>query len=312
VPRTGSLGPLRQRLDELNVAQAAHSERLFGVLSRTSDGFCDEWSRAIGEEQVAFLQGYGRGLRALGRAAWYGDFLKTRRTQGDHPVAATPVQVPADRDVLHEVEAKDLLRAAGLPVIPTRLATSEAVAVEVARGYGYPVAAKVVSPQVVHKSDQGGVRLGIASDEALTQAFGDLQAVVERIPGGVFDGVAVQPMAAAGVELVVGAHRDPQFGPVVVVGLGGVFVEVPGDVALRVAPISLRDAESMLDEFRGRPLLEGAHGGRGVDRLALANTLCTLAELMIQEPRIASVDLNPVFGYPDGVLAVDARVQLRG
>jgi acyl-CoA synthetase (NDP forming) len=142
VPRTGSLGPLRQRLDELNVAQAAHSERLFGVLSRTSDGFCDEWSRAIGEEQVAFLQGYGRGLRALGRAAWYGDFLKTRRTQGDHPVAATPVQVPADRDVLHEVEAKDLLRAAGLPVIPTRLATSEAVAVEVARGYGYPVATR--------------------------------------------------------------------------------------------------------------------------------------------------------------------------
>jgi acetyltransferase len=220
-------------------------------------------------------------------------------------------QVPAGREVLHEVEAKDLLRGAGLAVIPTTLATSAAAAVEVAQAFGYPVAAKVVSPQVVHKSDQGGVRLGIVSDDALTQAFGDLRAVVERIPGGVFNGVAVQPMAAAGVELVIGAHRDPQFGPVVMVGLGGIFVEVLRDVALRVAPLSLLDAEAMLDELRGRPLLEGARGGGGVDRVALTNMLCTLAELMVQEPRIASVDLNPVFGYPDGVLAVDARVQLR-
>jgi len=220
------------------------------------------------------------------------------------------MRVPADREVLHEVEAKGLLRGAGLPVIRTRLATSAAAAVEVARAYGYPVAAKVVSPQVVHKSDEGGVRLGIVSDDALTQAFGDLRAVLERIPGGVFDGVAVQPMAAAGVELVIGAHRDPQFGPVVMVGLGGIFVEVLRDVALRVAPLSLLDAESMLDELRGRPLLVGARGGRGVDRVALTNMLCTLAELMLQEPRIAWVDLNPVFGYPDGVLAVDARVQL--
>jgi acetyltransferase len=103
-------------------------------------------------------------------------------------------------------------------------------------------------------------------------------------------------------------HDDPQFGPVV---LGGVFVEVLHDVALRVAPLSLLDVESMLDELRGRPLLDGARGGRGVDRAALTTMLCTLAELMTQQPRIASVDLNPVFGYPDGVLAVDARVQLR-
>jgi acetyltransferase len=106
-------------------------------------------------------------------------------------------------------------------------------------------------------------------------------------------------------------HDDPQFGPVVLVALGGVFVEVLHDVALRVAPLSLLDAESMLDELRGRPLLEAARGGRGVDRAALTTMLCTLAELMTQQPRIASVDLNPVFGYPDGVLAVDARVQLR-
>jgi acyl-CoA synthetase (NDP forming) len=314
VPRTGGLGPLHQRLAELTAARAAHPDRLFGVLSRTSDAFSDEWSRAIGDEQVAFLQGYGRGLRALGRAAWYGDFLRGRRNGGDNLFGAlvAPVHVPvAGRAMLHEVDAKDLLRGAGLPVIPTSLATNKAAAVEAARAYGYPVAVKVVSPEVVHKSDQGGVRLGVASDEAVMQVFGDLQAVVERIPGGAFDGVAVQPMAAAGVELVIGAHRDPQFGPVVMVGLGGIFVEVLGDIALRVAPLSLRDADSMLDELRGRPLLDGVRGGRGVDRAALANMLCTLAELMVQESRIDSVDLNPVFGYPDGVLAVDARVQLR-
>jgi acetyltransferase len=218
--------------------------------------------------------------------------------------------IPSGRDVLNEVEAKDLLRSAGIALVPTTLATTEAAALEAARGYGYPVVAKVVSPQVVHKSDQGGVRLGLASPDAVGQAYRDLRAVVDRIPGGVFEGIAVQPMAAPGVELVIGAQRDPQFGPVVLVGLGGVFVEVLRDVALRVAPLSVAEAESMLDELRGRALLEGARGGRGVDRTALVATLRRLAELMIHEPLIASVDLNPVLGYPDGVLAVDARVQL--
>jgi acetyltransferase len=318
VPRSDGLGPLHKRLDELTAARHAHPDRLFGVLSRTSDRFSDEFGQVMGDAQIAFLQGYGRGLRALGRVAWYGDFLrlklqlKLQLQQRRTPSAAVAahVRVPAGRDVLNEVEAKDLLRSAGIPIVATTLVTSEAAAVEAARAYGYPVAAKVVSPQVVHKSDQGGVRLGLGSDEALVRAFRDLRAIVDGITGGVFEGVAVQPMAGPGLELVIGAHRDPQFGPVVLVGLGGIFVEVLHDVALRVAPLSPFDAESMLDELRGRALLEGARGSSSVNRPALVATLCILAELMLQQPTIASVDLNPVFGYPDGILAVDARVQL--
>ncbi len=315
-PRVGELGPLRRRVDELLAARAAHPDRLFAVLSRASDQFTPEWTRTIVDENLVYLEGYGRGLRALGRMAAYSRFLRTHDAAGEAPAGAPPpepsIPLSAGRGALNEVEAKDILRAAGLPVVATAWARSADEAAALAEQLGYPVAAKVISPQILHKSDVGGVRLGLADSAAVRQAFADLQAVAAAVPEAEFQGVAIQPMAAPGLELVLGAHRDPQFGPVVLFGLGGIFVEVLEDVALRVAPLREVDAREMLDEIRGRALLDGVRGQPPVDRAALVAALLRLSELMLREPAIDSIDLNPVFGYPDGILAVDARIVLRG
>src|SRR5262249_9216017 len=253
----------------------------------------------VRDEGVLFLQGYGRGVRALGRLATYSRYL--RRHGSAAPRARTSIQVdlPPGRTVLNEVEAKDVLRPAGLPVVPTRSARTADEAVAQAEAPGYPVAAKVTAPQPTHKSDVGGVRLHLADAAAVHQAFGDLQAVAAAVPGAEFQGVAVQPMAAPGLELALGANRDPQWGPVILFGLGGIFVEAIGDVALRVAPLSERDALDMLDEIRGRALLDGVRGQPPANRAAIVEALSRLSDLMLSQPRIASVDLNPVFSYRD-------------
>ncbi len=315
IPRAGQLGVIRQRLDEMHAAQAEHPDRLFVVLARTSDQFCEEWARAVRDEGVVFLQGYGRGMRALGRLAQYSRFVRRRRERtsierGQAACVLGEVTVPASGSLLGEVEAKDLLRRAGLPVVATARARTSEEAVRLADEYGYPVVAKVLSPQIVHKSDVGGVRLNLGDAEAVRDAFAQFEDLVASMPGAEFEGVAIQPMARPGLEVAMGANRDPQFGPVIMFGLGGVFVEVLHDVALRVAPISELDAHDMLEEVRGAQLLQGMRGRPPVDRAALVQMLCRLSDLMLANPSIASVDINPVIAYPDGVLAVDARIAL--
>lgn len=316
IPRVGELGVIRQRLKEMQAAQAEHPDRLFVILARTSDQYCEEWAQALREEGVIFLQGYGRGMRALGRLASYSRFLRHFRERGqsrqpESTPALKEIAIPGPGPLLNEVQAKDLLQRAGIPVVPTAQAHTAEEAVSLAEQYGYPVAAKVLSPQIVHKSDVGGVRLGLGDPEAVRRAFGALQDLASSIPGARFEGVAIQPMARPGLEVVIGANRDPQFGPVIMFGLGGIFVEVLRDVALRVAPISEMDAHDMLNEVRGSQLLEGQRGHPAVDRQALVEVLCRLSELMLAQPSIASVDINPIVAYSDGVLAVDARIALR-
>src|SRR5205823_5299927 len=152
----------------------------------TSDQFSEQWLAAVREYGVLFLQGYGRGFRALGRLAAYSRYL--REHASTPPAARAPIRVelPPGRDALNEVEAKDVLRAAGLPVIPTRWARSAEEAVAQAEALGYPVAAKVIAPQILHKSDVGGVRLGLADAAAVREAFAELQAVAAGVPGADF------------------------------------------------------------------------------------------------------------------------------
>jgi acetyltransferase len=307
LPRDGPLGSLRHRLSELQAARAAHPDRLYAVLSRTSDRFSDEWAAATGEEEVVFLQGYGRGMRALGSLGAYSRYLRRHAAAQRRDRPALVDARPAGGPILSEVASKDLLRGAGLPVIETTLARTPDEAVAQAAVFGYPVVLKVVSPHIVHKSNTGGVRLGLRDDAAVRAAFSDLRALARAVE---FVGVAVQPMAAPGVELALGGHRDPQFGPIVLFGLGGVFVEVLRDVALRVAPLTRLDAEDMLDEIRGRRVLDGARGGAPVDRPALVEALCQLGDFLLARPWVESVDLNPVLAGPEGLSAVDARVVL--
>ena len=217
----------------------------------------------------------------------------------------------AQRGVLGEIESKRLVAAAGIAVVPTRLARSADEASAIAHELGFPVVLKLVSPDVVHKSDVGGVRLGLADGQAVARAFEELRQAAERAASPThFEGVAVQPMAPAGLELLLGAYRDAQFGPVISFGLGGVLVEVYEDVALRVAPLHPVDAAEMVGEIRAARLLAGFRGRPAVNRAAIEQALLGLSALMLAAPDVAELDLNPVIAYPDRILAVDARVVL--
>jgi acyl-CoA synthetase (NDP forming) len=216
------------------------------------------------------------------------------------------------RTVLSEVEAKQLLSSAGVPVVETRLAATRDGAISAADALGYPVALKVVSAQITHKSDAGGVKLNVGSAEEAGAAFDAIVASAKAtVPDATIDGVSVQRMAAPGVEVIVGMTTDAQFGPVLMFGLGGVLVEVLKDVAFRVVPITQRDAQQMIRDIQGFPLLQGYRGQPAADLSALEGMLVEVSKFVEQHPQVAELDLNPVFAYADGALAVDARIVLK-
>ncbi len=210
---------------------------------------------------------------------------------------------------LAELESLDLLRASGVTTIEAVAARDADVAVAAARRFGGPVALKLVAAGLVHKSDAGGVSLGLAGDDAVGAAA-RLLLETGRLRGLDVRGLLVQPMAAPGLELLVGLRRDPLFGPVVVVGLGGTLAEVLDDVAIRLAPIDATEADAMLDDLRGARLLAGVRGGAAIDRGAVASMLVALGRLAAERPDVLEVDLNPVVASAGGAVAVDAVVVL--
>jgi len=215
------------------------------------------------------------------------------------------------RVLLTEVESKDLLRQAGISVIDTKLATSKEEAVSVSRNLGFPVALKIASPDIVHKSDAGGVKLGLRTSKQVGKAYDDiLQTVNQRYPQAAMYGVSVQKMARPGVEVIIGMSKDAQFGPVLMFGLGGILVEVLKDVSFRIVPLGRRDAHEMVREIKGYPLLEGYRGQEPVDISALEELLVKVSAFVEHTPEIRELDLNPVFARSDGAVAVDARVIL--
>ncbi|MEE9203041.1 MAG: acetate--CoA ligase family protein [Dehalococcoidia bacterium] len=215
------------------------------------------------------------------------------------------------RSQLTEVEAKDWLRDAGFPVVETRLAGSRAEAVALSREMGFPVALKIASAQVVHKSDAGGVKLGLTSQSGVVRAYREIMAsVADRHPEARVEGVSVQKMAPPGTEVIMGMSKDPQFGPVLMFGLGGIWVELLKDVSFRIVPILPRDAREMIREIKGFPLLEGYRGTPPAHLPTLEDMLLKLSSFVEANPEIGELDLNPVFAYPDGASVVDARIIL--
>jgi acetate---CoA ligase (ADP-forming) subunit beta len=217
----------------------------------------------------------------------------------------------AGRTLLTEVESKELLHNAGIKVTQARLATSADEAVSIAGEFGFPVVLKVVSGDISHKSDVGGVELGLADADAVRAAYDRIMAAVKQAaPGANVEGVSVQQMATPGTEVIVGLTTDPQFGPVMMFGLGGIMVEVLKDVAFRIVPLEPRDAKQIVREIKGYPVLEGFRGKPGADLAALEGMILQVSEFAAAHPEVAELDLNPVFAYPDGAIAVDARVVL--
>jgi acetyl-CoA synthetase (ADP-forming) len=192
-----------------------------------------------------------------------------------------------------------------------KLATSEEEAVAMSRETGYPCVLKVSSPDISHKSDAGGVKVGLKSEAEVAEAYrAIMSACCEKFPDATIEGVTVQDMARPGLEVIVGMATDPQFGPVLMFGLGGVWVEVLKDVSFKIAPLTRADAARAVREIRAARLLDGFRGSEPVDTSALEDILMRVSEFVAKTPRVKEMDLNPIFAYPDGAIAVDARVIL--
>jgi acyl-CoA synthetase (NDP forming) len=217
------------------------------------------------------------------------------------------------RDRLSTLEALSLLAAYGIPIAPARIASDVDAAVAASTEIGFPVAMKIVSADVVHKSDVGGVELDVRSAEEVWQAYERLIARVQaRAPSARITGVLVQHMASVegGRETIAGIARDRDFGPLIMFGLGGIYVEALHDVVFRIAPIDERQAASMPDLLRGAAALGAIRGHAAVDRRAIADVLQRLSQLAVDFPDIAELDINPLIAHAGGVIAVDARIVL--
>ncbi|TWU52657.1 succinyl-CoA synthetase subunit beta [Candidatus Brocadiaceae bacterium B188] len=212
---------------------------------------------------------------------------------------------------LLEPEAKDLVEAFGIKTTKHRIASSHAEAIQVARSLGYPVALKIVSPDVSHKTDVGGVRLGIGDDNGVRDAYDEiLRNVTRRVPDARIHGVLVQEMATPSTEVIVGGVRDPQFGPAVMFGLGGIFVEVFQDVSFRIAPVEEYEALDMIQCLKGVRVLKGFRNREAADITALAQAIVRVSDIMVAVEEIKEIDLNPILVYSKGAKAVDARIIL--
>jgi len=219
------------------------------------------------------------------------------------------------RDSLTEIEAKEVFRAYGLPTTTTKLARTADEAVELAKKIGFPVVMKIVSPDILHKSDAGGVKVNIKDEQAAREAY---QTILDNAKAYKADanihGVAVQEMAPWGTEVILGSVNDPTFGPTMMFGLGGIFVEVLKDVTFRVAPVSQNQAKNMLGEIRGAPILRGVRGEAPRDQKALAETISRYSKMILDlRDEISESDANPVLVYEEGkgIKVVDARIILK-
>ncbi|MDP8256535.1 MAG: acetate--CoA ligase family protein [Candidatus Alcyoniella australis] len=212
----------------------------------------------------------------------------------------------AGLESLTEHDAKKLIKAYDVPITPEQVVQDADAALAAAQQIGYPVALKATGAKLLHKTEHKAIRLGIDDDDELRQAADELLAA--DIPGR--EGLLVQKMIGEGRELLVGMTRDPQFGPVVAFGLGGVFTEILKDVALRVAPLDKVDALEMIDQIRGRKILDEFRGMPAVDRDRLAQILINVGTLALELPDVAELDINPLMIGPEGPLAVDALVRL--
>jgi acyl-CoA synthetase (NDP forming) len=215
------------------------------------------------------------------------------------------------RTLLTEVESKELIQESGIPVVETRLARSKAEAVRIAQEMGLPAVLKIVSPDVVHKSDVGGVKVGLESVAQVRTAYGSiLSSTRTAVPSASILGVSVQRMAEPGVEVIIGATKDPQFGHVILFGLGGVLVELLRDVSMRLVPLTAKDARVMIREIKSLPLLQGYRQYPPCDLDSLEEAILNLSQFLEKHPEVKELDLNPVLCYPQGLVAVDARVIL--
>ncbi|MCP4760743.1 MAG: acetyl-CoA synthetase [archaeon] len=213
-----------------------------------------------------------------------------------------------NRIALTEYEAKQFLEELGLPVTKQALIDTKPKAVETANNMGFPVVMKLMAEDVVHKSDVGAVKLNIKDSTEVEKTFDDLM----KIPSQSEKKISIQEMALKPItELIIGTLQDPQFGPAVMFGVGGILVEIMKDVSFRISPITNFDADEMIHEIKAFKILDGYRGSPKADLKALISLLKKISEISMDYPEIDQMDLNPVFIYEDGIKIVDARIILK-
>ena len=244
------------------------------------------------------------------------------RITGDEPLRGIPVAEfreilerarRENRTYLMEHECKELLEGMGIATTGYFVAGSGDEAAEMAHAVGYPVAMKIVSPDILHKSDLGGVKVNLGSPNAVRDAFDLMMVRISRLaPKADLQGVYVEKMASPGLEVILGVSRDPHFGPMLMFGLGGIFVEVMKDVTFHLAPITAEEALQMLENTKSYALLKGARGRSGVDIQAIATSLQRISQLVTDFPQIAELDINPfiVGRVGEESVVADARMSL--
>jgi len=215
------------------------------------------------------------------------------------------------RQTLLEPEAKEICIAYGIPTPAFRVAHTSSEAMSLAEQVSFPVVLKVVSQEILHKTEAGGVILSLNSKDQVKDAYEQLLSNVRRYKeNSRIEGVLVQHMAPTGVEVIVGGLRDNQFGPTVLFGLGGIFVEVLKDASFRVAPMTNLDTRQMIREIRSHPILEGVRGQPPSDEGAITDIIQAASRMLLENPKIQQIDLNPVMVYGKGATVVDARIVL--
>jgi acetate---CoA ligase (ADP-forming) len=272
------------------------------------------------------IPAYGAPDLAVSAMAALREYSHMRELNAEEEDACEPVdrqlalrmiaQARADgRSSLTEIEAKQVFAAYGLPIARTELATSEESAVALAKEVGFPVVMKIVSPDILHKSDAGGVKVNIKDEAACREAYRTILVNAKNYKAEAkIHGIAIQEMAPWGTEVILGSVNDATFGPTIMFGLGGIFVEVLKDVTFRVAPVASNQALRMLSEIRGAPILMGVRGEKPRDKAALAETICRYSTMILDlVDDIAESDANPVLVYDEGkgVKVVDARIILK-
>jgi acetate---CoA ligase (ADP-forming) subunit beta len=216
-----------------------------------------------------------------------------------------------NRNALLETEAKTILTEYRIPVTKFNLAKNDKEATEYADRIGYPIVLKIVSPDIIHKSDVGGVLINLKTSADVASAY---KKIIENVKKYKADakilGVIVQEMAPKSTEVIIGAIKDPQFGQTVMFGLGGIFVELLKDVNFRIAPLNAEEAKEMITQLKAFPLLNGYRNTPLADLDALVRIICNVSRLVMEQPEIKELDLNPIMAYPKGAKAVDARIIL--
>jgi len=239
------------------------------------------------------------------------EYIFIQKLEEEYKVHKLIEKAEVEKRPLLETEAKELLKEYGISVPDFKLIKNEEEINGLAEEINFPIVMKIVSPDIIHKTDAGGVKLNIKDEEEARSVYQEIiSKAKEYNKNAEISGVIAYTMVPQGTEIIIGMMKDPHFGPVIMFGLGGIFVEILKDISFRILPIEARDAEEMISEIKGYKILKGIRGEAPKDIQAIKDLLLKISQLALENPEISEIDLNPIFVFENGLKVVDVRMIL--